>query len=82
MFSKGITIIEPDDFNFNVGSNNEPHLHVFRFRQDDEEFVSDEEVSRELGPNYISPCSQLTFLPSTLIFEMLKRGFLSAVKTT
>ena len=23
--------------------------------------MSDEEVSRELGPNYISPCSQLTF---------------------
>ena len=23
--------------------------------------MSDEEVSRELGPNYISPCFQLTF---------------------
>ena len=34
---------------------------MFRFKQDDEEFVSDEEVSRELRPNYISPCSQLTF---------------------
>ena len=41
-------------------TKNEPHLHAFRFKQDDE-FVSDEEVSRELGPNYISPCSQLTF---------------------
>ena len=61
MFSKGITIIEHDDFYFNAGSNNEPHLHVFRFKQHDEEFVSDAEVSRELGPNYISPCSQLTF---------------------
>ena len=61
MYSKGITIIEHDDFFFNAGANNEPHLHVIRFKQDDEEFVSDEEVSRELGPNYISPCSQLTF---------------------
>ena len=34
---------------------------MFRFKQDDVEFVSDEEVSREVGPNYISPCSQLTF---------------------
>ena len=25
---------------FNAGSNNEPHLHVFRFKQDEEEFVS------------------------------------------
>ena len=60
MFSKRITIIEHDDFYFNAGSNNEPHIYVFRFKQDDEEFVSDKEVSRELGPNYISPCSQLT----------------------
>ena len=61
MYSNGITIIEHDDFVFNADANNEPHLHVFRFKQNDEEFVSDEEVSRELGPNYISPCSQLTY---------------------
>ena len=61
MFSKRITIIEKDDFYFNAHSNNEPHLHVFRVKQDDNEFVSDEEVSRELKPNYISPCSQLTY---------------------
>ena len=61
MFFNGITIIEQDDFYFNADSNNEPHLHVFRFKQDDDEFVSDKEVSCELGPNYISPCSQLTF---------------------
>ena len=60
MYSNGITIIEHDDFFFNAGANNEPYLNVFRFKQNDEEFVSDEEVSRELGPNYISPCSQLT----------------------
>ena len=56
MFSNGITILELDYF-FNASSNNKPHLHVFRFKQDDVEFVSDEEVSRKLGPNYISPCS-------------------------
>ena len=61
MFSKGITIIEHDDFFFNAGANYEPYLQVFQFKQDDEEFVSDEEVPREIGPNYISPCSQFTF---------------------
>ena len=59
MFSKGITIIEHDDFNFNVGSNNKPHFYVFRFKQDYEEFVSDKKVTRKLGPNNILPCSQL-----------------------
>ena len=34
---------------------------MFRFKQNDEDFVSHEEVSRELVPNYISPCSELTF---------------------
>ena len=61
MYSKGITILKHDDFFFNAGGNNEPYLHVFRFKQNDEEFVSDEEVSRELRSNYISPCSKLTF---------------------
>ena len=61
MFSKGITILEHDDFYFNAGSNNEPHLHLFWFKHYDDEFVSDEKVSCELGPNYISPCSQLNF---------------------
>ena len=60
MFFKGITIFEHDDFLFNASSNNKPH-HLFRFKQDDKEFVSNEEVSRELGPNYISPCSQLNY---------------------
>ena len=60
MVSNGIKIFEHDDFIFNASSNNKPHLHVFRFKQD-VKFVSDEEVSREFGPNYISPCSQLTF---------------------
>ena len=34
---------------------------MFWFKQDDVECVSDLEVSRELGPNYISFCSQLIF---------------------
>ena len=53
MFSKGITILEHDDFVFNASFNNEPHLYVLRFKQDDKKCVSDEEGSRELGPNYI-----------------------------
>ena len=60
MYSTGITIIEHDFF-FNAGANNEPHLHVFRVKQNDENCVSDEEVLHEFGPNYISPCSQLTY---------------------
>ena len=60
MFSKTTTILEHDDFFLNASCNNQPHLHVFRFKQDDK-FVSDEKVSRELGPNYISPCFQLNF---------------------
>ena len=31
MFSKGITILEHDDFFVNVSCKNKPHLHVFRF---------------------------------------------------
>ena len=61
MFSLRITILEHNDFVVNASSNNKTNLQVFRFKQDDVEFVSDEEVLRELGPNYISPCSQLTF---------------------
>ena len=61
MFSQGIAILEHDDFVGKASCNNEPHLHVFRFKQDDKEFVIDEKVSRKLGPNYISPCSELTF---------------------
>ena len=61
MFSKKITILGHDDFVFNASSKNKPHYHVFWFKQDNMEFVSDEEVSRKLGPNYISPCFKLTF---------------------
>ena len=87
MFSKKITIIEHDDF-FNAGANNEPHLHVFRFKQDKEEFVSDEEVSRELGPNYIYLRSKHTFEADirnakTRIFERCKNKLIdmTIVKT-
>ena len=59
MFSKGITFLAPDDFCFNASSNNKPYLHLFRFKQDDKEFVTEENVSRELGPNYISFCFKL-----------------------
>ena len=62
MFSNGIIIIEQDNFNCYAISNNKHHVHVFRFKLDDEKFVSDEEVLRELGSNYILPCYQLTFI--------------------
>ena len=40
-------------------SNEEMHLAKFRFKKDDEDFVSDEELQRELGDDYSPPCSQL-----------------------
>ena len=37
------------------------HLARFRFKEADEDFVSDEELHRVLGDDYISLCSQLTY---------------------
>ena len=42
MFFKGITIIEHDDLFCHATFNNEFHFNVFRFKQDDEKFVSNE----------------------------------------
>ena len=56
-----ISIIEHS--NLFVGaalSNEEIDLARFRFKEDDEDFVSHEELHQELGDDYISPCSQLT----------------------
>ena len=61
MFSKKITIFEHDYFFNNASSNFKPHFQMFRFKQDNKEFVSNEEVSCKLGPNYFLPCSQLNF---------------------
>ena len=62
MFSTKITILEHNNFFVNNSSNQKPNLHLFGFQPYDYvELVSDEEVSRVLGPNYITRCSQLTF---------------------
>ena len=37
------------------------HLARFRFKEDDEDFVSHEELHRELGDDYISLCSQISY---------------------
>ena len=77
MFSKGITIIEHDDFFFNASSNNEHHIHVFWFKQNDEELVRRKcHASSDITTFHLVPN-----LTSKLIFKMLKSGFLSAVKT-
>ena len=58
----GISIIEHSYlFVGSAPSNEEIHLARFRFKEDDEDFVSDEELHRELGDDYIPPCSQLTY---------------------
>ena len=62
MHTMGITIIEHSDLFVGAApSNEERHLARFRFKEDDEDFVSLEELHRELGDDYISPCSQLTY---------------------
>ena len=62
MFTMGISIIEHSDLFVGAApSNKEMHLAMFRFKEDDENFVSHEELQRELGDDYISPCSQLTY---------------------
>ena len=62
MRTMGISIIEHSDlFAGAAPSNEERDLSRFRFKEDDEDFVSHEELHQELGDDYISPCSQLTY---------------------
>ena len=62
MLTMGISIIENSDLFIETASfNEEMHLAKFRFKEDDEDFVSDEELHRELGDDYSSLCSQLTY---------------------
>ena len=62
ILTMGISIIEHTDlFVGTATSNKEKHLARFRFKNDDEDFVSHEELHRELGDDYSSPCSQLTY---------------------
>ena len=58
----GIFISENSDlFVGAVPSNEEMHHARFCFKEDDENFVSDEELHREIGIDYSPPCSQLTY---------------------
>ena len=62
MLTMGFSIIEHSDLFVGAApSNEEMHLAKFRFKEDDEDFVSDEELHRELGDDYLPTCSQLTF---------------------
>ena len=61
MLKMGIFIIEHSDLFVKAAPSNEKrHLARFCFKEDDEDFVSHEELHRELGDEYISPCSKLT----------------------
>ena len=62
MLTMGISIIEQSDLFVEAApSNEESHLARYRFKEDDEDFVSHEELHLELGDDYILPCSQLTY---------------------
>ena len=62
MLTIGISIIEHSDLFVGAApSNEESYLARFRFKEDDENIVNHEELHRELGDDYISPCSQLTY---------------------
>ena len=57
-----ISIIEQSDlFVGATPSNKEMHFARFCYKEDDEDFVSDEELHQGLGDDYISPCSQLIY---------------------
>ena len=54
MLTMGILIIEHSDFFvWAAPSNEERDLARFRFKEDDEDFVSHEELHQELGDDYI-----------------------------
>ena len=62
ILTMGISIIEHSDLFVGAARfNEERHLARFRLNEDDEDFVSHEELHRELGDDYISPCSQLNY---------------------
>ena len=58
----GISIIKHSDhFDGAALSHEVRDFARFRFKEDDEDFVIHEELHQELGDDYISPCSQLTY---------------------
>ena len=61
MLTMGISIIEHSDLFVGAApSIEERHLARVRFKED-EDFVSHRKLHRELGDDYISPWSQLTY---------------------
>ena len=54
MLSMGVTILEHDDIYHYSTSDHEPELAMFKYKDEDKYFISDEEYSRELGSDYIS----------------------------
>ena len=62
MLNLVIFIIEDSDLVVGAATYCEKFdLARFRLKEEDGEFVSSEEMARELGDNYIPPCSQLTY---------------------
>ena len=62
MLTLGDSIIKHSDFYVGAApSNKEMHLARFCFKENDENFVSEEVLQQELGDNYILPCSQLSY---------------------
>ena len=62
MLSMNITFIEHEDLFFGkTAFNDESELGMFRYKDDDNTYVSDEELSRELGRAYVPPLFQLTY---------------------
>ena len=53
------TVLEHDNLFVSGKSNNESFLELFRLNKN--ELISDDELSKDLGTNYISPCSQLSY---------------------
>ena len=62
MLSINITFIEHEDLFFAVtSSNDESEFAMFYYKDDDTNYVSDEELARELGRAYFPRRFQLTY---------------------
>lgn len=62
MLTYGINIIENNDLVVGATSNDEAYLALFWFKKQDWEFVGSQELAQELGPNFVAPCTKLTYL--------------------
>ena len=82
MLTLGISIIEHNDLFVGANCKDEYHLSMFQFKEEDVEFVSIEELPRELGDNYTPPSSQLRYETDRKEAKqrILKRRFPERVK--